>query len=75
MSNNSNNAIFSGIVNIIPPLFFSFVGLQINVYPRIRLEHKLIWRAINEKTRAVNIHNALKNSVIVILHCITYIIL
>ena len=35
---------------------------------RLRLGHKLHWRVINGKLRAINIHNVLQNRVIVILH-------
>ena len=64
MKFNSNNAFFLGVKDIYSP-DFSFMSLQYDLCPWLRLGHKSNWRAINEKSRAINIYNARKDSVIV----------
>ena len=55
---------YLGDIDIYGP-YFSFMSLQCNLCPRLRLGHKWHWRAIN-------IDNALKNSVIVILWSLSW---
>ena len=55
------------LLQIFTTLDFSFMTLQCNLCTEI-YAHKLHWWAINEKSQAVNICNAHKNRVIVILY-------
>ena len=58
----------SGIIDIYSP-YFSFMNLQCNLYPWLRLGHKFPWWTINEKSWAINLYNALQNWVITISLC------
>ena len=58
--------LFFWALQIFTTLDFSFMTLQYNLCPRLCLGDKLHWWAINEKSRAANICNARKNSVIAI---------